>query len=78
MDRSAGAAANVAQLTAARPTGGVTLGSMALGGHDLAVRTAENCRVFAGEARGRSPQYEELGLAVARTDSHGTWREWRR
>ena len=32
---------------------------------DLAVRTAENYRAFAAEARGRSPLYEELALAVA-------------
>jgi hypothetical protein len=35
-------------------------------GHDLSVRTAENYRTFAAEARGRSPRYEELALAVAR------------
>jgi hypothetical protein len=34
-------------------------------GDDVSVRTAENYRVFAAEARGRSPQYEELALAVA-------------
>jgi hypothetical protein len=34
-------------------------------GHDLAARTAENYRAFAVEARGRSPRYEELSLAVA-------------
>ena len=38
---------------------------MALPGHDLAVSTAENYRAFAGEARGRSPQYEELASGVA-------------
>ena len=32
---------------------------------DLAVRTAENYRAFAVEARGRSPRYEELAGAVA-------------
>ena len=32
---------------------------------ELAVRTAENYRAFAVEARGRSPLYEELALAVA-------------
>jgi hypothetical protein len=36
-----------------------------MGGHDLSIRTAENYRVFAGDARGRSPRYEELALAVA-------------
>jgi hypothetical protein len=36
-----------------------------MSGHDLAVRTAENYRAFAVEARGRSPLYEELALAVA-------------
>ena len=35
-------------------------------GHDLSVRTAESYRTFAAEARGRSPRYEELALAVAR------------
>ncbi len=34
-------------------------------GHDLSLRTAENYRVFATEARGRSPRYEELAHAVA-------------
>jgi hypothetical protein len=34
-------------------------------GHDLSLRTAENYRAFATEARGRSPWYEELSLAVA-------------
>jgi hypothetical protein len=34
-------------------------------GHDPSLRTAENYRVFATEARGRSPRYEELSLAVA-------------
>jgi hypothetical protein len=38
---------------------------MAMHGHDLSVSTAENYRAFAGEARGRSPRYEELALAVA-------------
>jgi hypothetical protein len=33
--------------------------------NDLSVRTAESYRAFAGEARGRSPRYEELALAVA-------------
>ena len=32
---------------------------------DLAVRTAEDYRAFAAEARGRSPRYEELARAVA-------------
>ncbi len=36
-----------------------------MSGHDLSVSTAENYRAFAGDARGRSPQYEELALAVA-------------
>ena len=34
-------------------------------GHDLSLPTAENYRVFATDARGRSPRYEELSLAVA-------------
>ena len=34
-------------------------------GHDLSLRTAENYRVFATDARGRSPRYEQLSLAVA-------------
>jgi hypothetical protein len=38
---------------------------MAMGGHDLSVTTAENYRVFAAEAAGRSPQYQELAFAVA-------------
>lgn len=38
---------------------------MAMRGHDLSVGTAENYRGFAAEARGRSPRYEELALAVA-------------
>ena len=38
---------------------------MTTSGHDLAARTAENYRAFAVEARGRSPRYEELALAVA-------------
>ena len=38
---------------------------MALPGHDLAVSTAENYRAFAGEARGRSPEYEALAVGVA-------------
>jgi hypothetical protein len=38
---------------------------MAMHGHDLSASTAENYRAFAGEARGRSPRYEELALAVA-------------
>ena len=32
---------------------------------DVSVRTAENYRAFAAEARGRSPWYDELALAVA-------------
>jgi hypothetical protein len=32
---------------------------------DIVGRTAENYRAFAAEARGRSPRYEELALAVA-------------
>src|SRR5690242_11959122 len=58
-------AGNVAQLTAVPETAGVTLGAVAMRGHDLSLRTAENYRVFATEARGRSPRYEELSLAVA-------------
>jgi hypothetical protein len=38
---------------------------MAMGGHDLSATTAENYRVFAAEAAGRSPRYQELALAVA-------------
>jgi hypothetical protein len=38
---------------------------MSISGHDLGATTAENYRAFAIEARGRSPQYEELALAVA-------------
>jgi hypothetical protein len=34
-------------------------------GHDLSAGTAENYRSFVVEARGRSPQYAELSLAVA-------------
>jgi hypothetical protein len=33
--------------------------------NDRSLRTAESYRAFAGEARGRSPRYEELALAVA-------------
>ena len=36
-----------------------------MSGHDLAASTAENYRGFAAEARGRSPQYEELAREVA-------------
>jgi len=36
-----------------------------MGGHDLSASTADNYRTFAAEARGRSPRYEELALAVA-------------
>jgi hypothetical protein len=43
-------------------------GGVALRGHDPAVRTAENYRAFAAEAKGRSPQYEALAHAVA--DDH--------
>src|ERR1700737_3350514 len=42
-----------------------TLGAVAVQGHDLSFRTAESYRAFAAEARGRSPRYEELALAVA-------------
>ncbi len=38
---------------------------MAMGGHDLSATTADNYRTFAAEARGKSPRYEELALAVA-------------
>jgi len=38
---------------------------MSMSGHDLAASTAENYRVFAAEARGRSPRYVELATAVA-------------
>ena len=43
----------------------VTLAGVAIQGHDLSDRTAESYRAFAAEARGRSPRYEELALAVA-------------
>jgi len=36
-----------------------------MSGHDLGATTAQNYRAFAVEARGRSPQYEELAMAVA-------------
>jgi hypothetical protein len=42
-----------------------TLGPVATPDDDAPVRTAENYRAFAVEARGRSPWYEELALAVA-------------
>jgi hypothetical protein len=38
---------------------------MSMSGHDLAASTAERYLAFAAEARGRSPQYEELTIAVA-------------
>jgi hypothetical protein len=38
---------------------------MSMSGHDLGASTAQNYRDFAADARGRSPQYEELALAVA-------------
>jgi hypothetical protein len=38
---------------------------MSMSGHDLAASTAERYLAFAAEARGRSPQYEELTTAVA-------------
>jgi len=38
---------------------------MSISGHDLGATTVENYRAFAVEARGRSPQYEELAMAVA-------------
>jgi hypothetical protein len=44
---------------------GVTLIAVAMQDKDLSVRTAENYLAFAVEARGRSPRYEELALAVA-------------
>lgn len=40
---------------------------MSISGHDLGATTAQNYRDFAVEARGRSPQYEELAMAVADT-----------
>ena len=43
----------------------VTLAGVAIQGHDLSDGTAESYRAFAAEARGRSPRYEELALAVA-------------
>jgi Uncharacterized protein conserved in bacteria (DUF2332) len=52
-------------LNAAGQAAGVTLEAVAMRGHDLSVGTAENYRAFAADARGRSPQYEELALAVA-------------
>jgi hypothetical protein len=38
---------------------------MSISGQDHAAETAERYLGFAGEARGRSPQYEELAIAVA-------------
>jgi hypothetical protein len=38
---------------------------MSMSGHDLAASTAERYLAFAAEARGRSPQYEELTTAIA-------------
>src|SRR5262249_11021837 len=38
---------------------------MSMSGHDLAAGTAENYRIFAAEARGRSPRYVDLATAVA-------------
>jgi hypothetical protein len=38
---------------------------MSMSGRDPAVSTAEDFRAFAAEARGRSPQYEELARAAA-------------
>ena len=38
---------------------------MAMGGHDFSATTADNYRVFAAEAAGRSPRYQRLALAVA-------------
>ena len=43
----------------------VTLAGVAIQGNDLSESTAESYRAFAAEARGRSPRYEELALAVA-------------
>jgi len=67
--RRAGAAriARIARLRrpAADGFGRVSLDGMSMSGHDLEAGTAENYRAFAGEARGRSPQYEELAMAVA-------------
>ena len=40
---------------------------MSMSGHDLAASTAENYRVFAAEARGRSPRYVELATAGKHT-----------
>jgi hypothetical protein len=41
---------------------------VAIRSDDLIGRTAENYRAFSAQARGRSPQYEELALAVAGDD----------
>jgi hypothetical protein len=41
---------------------------VALGGHDPRLSTVENYRVFAREARGRSPAYESLAASVAGDD----------
>jgi len=38
---------------------------MSMSGHDLAASTAERYLAFAAEARGRSPEYEEVTTAVA-------------
>src|SRR5262249_36401190 len=43
--------------------------SMALGGLDPAIGTAENYREFAREARGRSPAYDSLATLVAGDDA---------
>src|SRR5215813_13659968 len=43
--------------------------SMALGGLDPAISTAENYRGFVREARGRSPAYDSLATLVAGDDS---------
>jgi hypothetical protein len=40
--------------------------TMAMGGLDPALSMAENYRVFAREAHGRSPAYESLAYSVAR------------
>ena len=43
----------------------ISLGAMSISGHDLRAGTAENYRVFAAEAHGRSALYAELATAVA-------------
>src|ERR1700761_349362 len=55
----------VTQLTAAGSTSGSYARSVAAPSDGIIDSTAETYRNFAAEASGRSPQYEELALAVA-------------